>query len=94
VLLRNERVGPGRVEAPVAAAKDGDRGRPPPDKVDIREDKARLVYFDLKNAGLIPSCMVQDVQVAASSLWTVEDTGKATPSTSRSNGVLRLNSTK
>jgi hypothetical protein len=31
------------------------------DKTDIREDKLRL-YFDLRNAGLIPSCMVQDVQ--------------------------------
>ena len=35
------------------------------DKTDIREDKQRL-YFDLKNAGLIPSCMVQDVQVQVS----------------------------
>jgi hypothetical protein len=32
-----------------------------PDAPEIREDKMRL-YFDLKNAGLIPSCMVQDVQ--------------------------------
>jgi hypothetical protein len=31
------------------------------DKTDIREDKPRL-YFDLKNAHLIPTCMVQDVQ--------------------------------
>lgn len=31
------------------------------DKPDIREDRMRL-YFDLKNAALIPSCMVQDVQ--------------------------------
>src|SRR5262249_55173515 len=31
------------------------------DKVDIREDKMRL-YFDLKNAPLIPTCMVQDIQ--------------------------------
>jgi len=31
------------------------------DKVEIREDKMRL-YFDLKNAALIPTCMVQDIQ--------------------------------
>lgn len=31
------------------------------DKADIREDRMRL-YFDLKNAALIPSCMVADVQ--------------------------------
>jgi hypothetical protein len=31
-----------------------------PDKVEIREDKPRL-YFDLKNAGLIPSCMESKV---------------------------------
>ncbi|MFO0844002.1 MAG: hypothetical protein U0797_16650 [Gemmataceae bacterium] len=39
-----------------------------PDKEDrgeIREDKPRL-FFDLKNASLIPTCMVQDVQVQRS----------------------------
>lgn len=39
-----------------------------PDKEDrgeIREDKPRL-FFDLKNAHLIPTCMVQDVQVQRS----------------------------
>ena len=35
------------------------------DKMDAGEDKARL-FFDLKNAGLIPSCMVQDVQTQTS----------------------------
>lgn len=35
------------------------------DKTDIREDRPRL-YFDLKNASLIPTCMVQDVQVQVS----------------------------
>jgi hypothetical protein len=36
-----------------------------PDKVEIREDKPRL-YFDLKNAGLIPTCMRQDVATSTS----------------------------
>jgi hypothetical protein len=35
------------------------------DKVEIREDKARL-FFSLKNAGLIPSCMIRDVQTQES----------------------------
>lgn len=38
-----------------------DTGPERTDTIDIREDKMRL-YFDLKNANLIPSCMVQDVQ--------------------------------
>jgi hypothetical protein len=35
------------------------------DKLDIREDKLRL-YFDLKNAHLIPTCMIQDIQTQTS----------------------------
>jgi hypothetical protein len=35
------------------------------DKVEIREDKMRL-YFDLKNASLIPTCMLPDVQKSTS----------------------------
>jgi hypothetical protein len=35
------------------------------DKTEVRGDKARL-YFDLKNAELIPSCMVPDVQTQVS----------------------------
>jgi len=31
------------------------------DRTDIRDDKLRL-YFDLKNADLIPSCMIQDIR--------------------------------
>jgi hypothetical protein len=38
-------------------AKDGDAA----DIVEIRDDKMRL-FFDLKNASLIPTCMVSDVQ--------------------------------
>ena len=38
-------------------AKEGDT----PDQVEIRDDKMRL-YFGLENAGLIPTCMVPDVQ--------------------------------
>jgi hypothetical protein len=41
--------------APSAPGAEGD------DKVEIREDKQRL-YFDLKNADLIASCMISDVQ--------------------------------
>jgi hypothetical protein len=43
------------------------RLRPPerrganPERGELKDDKPRL-YFDLKNAGLIPSCMVSDVQ--------------------------------
>ncbi|MFM7148503.1 MAG: glutamine amidotransferase, partial [Gemmataceae bacterium] len=35
------------------------------DQTEIREDRIRL-FFDLKNASLIPGCMVQDVQVQRS----------------------------
>jgi hypothetical protein len=53
--LKRRLVKPKIDPAAAAAAAGGE------DKVEIREDRMRL-YFDLKNAELIPSCMVADVQ--------------------------------
>jgi hypothetical protein len=52
VVLKKHLVRP-KVEAAEAPAT--------PDQPDISDDKPRL-YFDLRNAGVIPLCMIQDVQ--------------------------------
>lgn len=52
-----------RLQRPKIAADAS--GTSDADKVEIREDKMRL-YFDLTNASLIPSCMVQDIQTQTS----------------------------
>ncbi len=51
-----------RLQRPKPEAAGGGEN---PDKVEISEDKPRL-YFDLKNAGLIPSCMRRDVATSTS----------------------------
>ena len=64
VLLSHERGRPRRPEAAAATAETaGGQGADAAEngRRTVNQDKPRL-YFDLKNAGLIPTCMVQDVQ--------------------------------
>jgi hypothetical protein len=70
-----------RPKLSAAGGAEAEKGR-----TEIREDKQRL-YFDLKNAELIPGCMIQDVQTQESkgpvndlwddgvALWTYDPPG-------------------
>src|SRR5262249_9807572 len=54
----------GRPKAQDEAAAPG-KGDDKEDRLDVRDDRLRL-YFDLGNAGLIPTCMREDVPVQTS----------------------------